>query len=215
MVRLAQQQHPDVILLLGDYVSTHKGIAEIERAFEGIDAPQGVYAVLGNHDHWSGAQRVVESLQRAGIRVLNNESVCLKHNGTTLTLVGIDDMWSGKPDFERAFANVPDDGAVILLSHNPDAVLMPSSKRAVLTLSGHTHAGQVWTPYFIRQLLASTIDRNLIPATEYGQRTPYGLHDLGDRWVYITSGVTRGRFPPRWFTRPEIVIVEIVPEGKH
>ncbi len=211
-LQMAQQQRPDIIVLLGDYVSTKAGLPYLASALRGVEAPYGVYAVLGNHDHWADAPRVTETLQKLGIQILHNESITLHKGQTRLVMVGLDDLWAGVPDWERAFAKVPSDVPVILLSHNPDAALHPMHKRAMLILSGHTHAGQIWTPQLFRQLLARVTKEGLIPATEYGQHYPYGLRRVDNTWVYVTSGITLGRFPPRWFTRPEVVIVEVSPE---
>ncbi len=208
-LQIAKQQRPDAIVLLGDFVHGKAALPYLPNALRGVNASYGVYAVLGNHDHWAGAQQVIETLRKLGIRVLVNESVLLRKGETRIALVGIDDLWAGAPDWQRAFSKVPKGVPVILLSHNPDAALHPMRERATLILSGHTHAGQVWTPTLVRRTLQRVTGRKFIPATKYGQRYPYGLRRVSNAWVYITSGVTQGRFPPRWFTRPEVAIVQI------
>ncbi|MFN4180433.1 MAG: metallophosphoesterase [Armatimonadota bacterium] len=229
------RQQPDAIFLLGDFVNGRGAIPHIEPALKGINAPLGVYAVLGNHDHWADAHRVTSSLRRVGIRVLINESAILRKGDSTVALVGIDDLWSGKPNWWKAFSNVPKGAPIILLSHNPDAAIfwLPISeqrkfltKHAAITLddmkrhgsflrrqpvklilSGHTHGGHVWLP--VNRLFARLTRRRGIPVTEYGWRYPYGLRDIGTTWVYITKGVTVGNLTPRWFNAREIAIVKV------
>jgi hypothetical protein len=231
----AMKQRPDAIFLLGDFVSGRGAIPHIEPALKGVNAPLGVYAVLGNHDHWADAHQITLSLRRVGIRVLINESAILRKGNSTVALVGIDDLWSGKPNWRKAFSNVPKGVPIILLSHNPDAAIfwLPSreqqkmlTKHAAVTrddinrhgsflrqqpvkliLAGHTHGGHVWFP--LNRLFARLSKRRGIPVTEYGWRYPYGLRDIGTTWVYVTKGVTAGNKVPRWFNAPEIAIVEL------
>lgn len=204
---LVRKEQPDAILLLGDYVTSHAGIAYLHRAFEGIRAPLGVYAVLGNHDHWAGSAEITSILKAQGIQVLTNRAVRLRQGGGELWLVGIDDLWSGQPDWQEAFLDVPRDAVVVLLSHNPDAALSPYRERADLILSGHTHGGHLWLP--LARLLAQALGITLIPHSEYGNRTPHGLRQQGKTWVYVTSGITAGSRLPRWFNAREVVLVEI------
>lgn len=210
----AMHEKPDAILLVGDYVHTHHGIPYLKRALQGVSAPLGVYAVLGNHDHWAGKDAVIRALQDAGVRVLQDENLTLRKGDTQLTLVGIYDMLFSKPNWARAFRGVPEKPRhpVILLSHNPDAALSPYRDRATLIVAGHTHAGQVWMPTTAHRAAQSLFGRSYIPRTKYGTSHPYGLYREGETWVYITSGVTHGRSVPRWYTRPELSIIELTPE---
>lgn len=203
---LIDQQKPDAILLLGDFVTSHHGTPALTEVLEGIHAPLGVYAVLGNHDHWAGAGEITHALKKHGVEVLTNRAVRLKHGQHELWLVGIDDLWSGKPDWQKAFRGVPSTASVILLSHNPDAVLAPQRERANLILSGHTHGGHIGLPLF--HLLSRVFGIALIPHSEYGARHPYGLHHEGTTWIYVTKGVTAGSRLSRWYNAREVVIVE-------
>jgi hypothetical protein len=209
----AMAQQPDVILLVGDYVHTHHGLPYLRRALQGVRAPLGVYAVLGNHDHWSGKDAVIRALQESGVVVLGEANRTVRKGDTRLTLVGVYDLLCQKPRWERAFRGVPakPDHPVILLSHNPDAVLSPYRDRTTLIVSGHTHAGQVWAPTTAHRAMQRLFGRSYIPKTRYGTAHPYGLYQEGDTYIYITSGVTHGRAVPRWYTRPEVSIIELTP----
>ncbi len=134
----------DVIALTGDFVSSH-GMRFLRAASPEIATLQprlAVFACLGNHDHWENAQGVTAVLQDAGVRVLVNQAKRLTDG---LWIAGIDDLMSGEPDLERTVADVPDDAALLLLSHNP-TVISHVADHPCLVLSGHTHGGQVALP---------------------------------------------------------------------
>jgi predicted MPP superfamily phosphohydrolase len=131
----AAATHPDLILLGGDFATTRLG--ELEPclpAFSRLRAPLGVWAVLGNHDHYTeDAHRIREMLEAAGIRVLHNDAACIERDGSKVVLVGIDDLHWGRVDLEGALESgrkLATDCPVILLSHNPD-VFFSAAKMGV------------------------------------------------------------------------------------
>lgn len=206
----AVRQKPDVIVLLGDFVAGPAAINQIPSVFASLHAPQGVFAVLGNHDNWAGAKAVKQALTDAGIRVLVNQNVIIRKGRTRLALVGIDDLWTGNVDWAAAWRGVPKGVPAVVLSHNPDAALHREGQRAMLIISGHTHAGKYWVPTFVHRAVARISKRGFISASRYGSAHPYGLVRERWGWIYITSGVSRGYFPPRWFTRPEVAVIELL-----
>jgi len=137
---------PDLILLGGDLVTSCVHEFESQReAFGELRAPLGIFAVLGNHDHYSAEpQRMRESLTQAGIEVLHNRRVTLRRGAGHLDLAGVDDLLLGQPDLDAALEGGK--GPVMLLSHNPDLFFEAARRGVELTLSGHTHAGQVRIP---------------------------------------------------------------------
>lgn len=205
----AMRRRPDLVVLVGDFVAGKWGLASIPSALKGLHAPLGVYAVLGNHDHWADGEEVRAQLAAAGVRVLVNDNVILRKGGTRLPLVGIDDLWTGHVDWERAWRGVPRGLPAILLSHNPQAAAYPAGQRASLILSGHTHGGKIRLPRWMLPLLRRYAHFTPIPHTTYGERHPYGLVREKWGWVYITSGVATGYSPPRWYTRPELAVLEL------
>jgi len=209
-VLLAERQKPDLIILAGDYVAGRGGLPYMAPILKGIHAPLGVYAVLGNHDHWADAGEAKAQLQAAGIRVLENENAILQKGETRMALAGIDDLWSGKVSWQKAFAGLPKDIPLVLVSHNPDAALFPQGRRAQLIISGHTHAGQIRLPHRLHRLLERLVGYDFPPATGYGRAHPYGLMREPWGWVYVTSGVAPGYAPPRWYTSPEVTVLELL-----
>ena len=145
----------DLLVFTGDMID--RRFPEVDRFlsfFGSLSAPDGVYCVLGNHEHWIDGPAVQKRLEENGWGVLENRSVPLRRGDRTLFLVGISDPASeredrtGGPDPDKAFQNVrPEPGdMVVVLAHNP--VLWDRLRRfpATLTLSGHTHGGQIGFP---------------------------------------------------------------------
>ena len=193
-VEMANSLRPDLIILGGDYIShRRKYIAPCARVLGRLRAPMGVYAVLGNHDHWVDAPATTRALEQVGIHILTNRG---EEISPGLYLAGIDDWWA-RPDLERAFAGAGKGDCVILVSHNPDAILDRRARRADLILSGHTHGGQV------------AVVGPLLVASEYGRRHPRGLHRVDDSQIYITTGVGNGFPPLRLFCRPEVALITL------
>lgn len=205
----AMRAKPDVILLLGDFVVHRNGVRYVGDLVAGVDAPLGVYAVLGNHDHWEGAGAITAQLESEDVQVLTNRHVVIQKGKTQLALVGIDDLWSGSPDWQAAFRGVPKGVPVLLMSHNPDAAISPEGQRAALIVSGHTHGGQVWTPTIVRQGMHLFAGTGWPPGSSYGRAHPYGLMRERWGWIYVTSGVVRRFTLPRWFTEAEVAVLEL------
>jgi predicted MPP superfamily phosphohydrolase len=131
---------PDYIFFTGDYIDKKTTnpkypMAEYLRRFR---ASRGTFCCLGNHDHLRGSGLTGKILEKAGIRLLHNESVRLESG---LWLAGIDDLHEGKPDIARTFADLPADQTSIVLSHNP-RLIEKAKGRDIIILSGHTHGAQ-------------------------------------------------------------------------
>jgi hypothetical protein len=208
-VQEAMRRQPDLVILVGDFVSGRRGLRRLHTALAGLHAPLGVYAVQGNHEHWTDPEAVRRELEALGIRLLVNEHVVVRQGDTRLALVGLDDLWAGKADWEAAFHGVPEGVPVVLISHNPDAALDPRGQRAALLLSGHTHGGLIGPARPLLRALDRYTGRGWPPGTRYGRSHLSGLFREGGSWVYITGGVTPGFSPPRWFLRPEIGVLEV------
>jgi len=200
-VRLANAQRPDVVLLLGDYCHRHRRHIEpgIE-PFADLEAPHGVFAVLGNHDHWENAPMTRAALAAAGVVELTNASRRIQKGSTALAIGGVDDLWTGRQEPERAFAGVADDVPRILMSHNPDyAEELPEGIRVDLMVSGHTHGGQVWLP-----ILGAPI----VPS-RYRQKYRSGLVDGPRCRVYVSRGLGTITPPVRFLCRPELSVLTL------
>jgi uncharacterized protein len=206
IVSIINQRHPDLVVLLGDFI-VHGVIGggrvepEVTAArLEALRAPLGVFAVLGNHDWWYDGERVARALRAAGIVVLEDEAVRLRHRGHALWLVGLADFDTRASDPARTTSAVPSAEPIIALTHNPDIFpLVPP--RVAITLAGHTHGGQVYLPL---------IGRPIVPS-RYGQRYAIGHIEEGGRHLFVTSGIATSIIPVRFLVPPEIVIARLRP----
>lgn len=191
VVKQALASKPDIILLGGDLVTFTRDIPLMTEILGDLHARDGVYAILGNHDIWAGPQQIQDLLTARGIQYLTNRSVVLARGGDKLPLLGIDEMYRGKPDVERAFAGV--DGPCIGISHHPDIIDLLDGRRLDLLLCGHTHGGQIRFPFF---------GPVVIPSVHEGEFAQ-GFHRVRRVLMYVSRGV--GAIPPlRILCRPEV-----------
>ena len=200
MVEAVNQATPDLVLLLGDYTihgvvaGDYLPIEAVAPLLDGLEAPLGRFAVLGNHDWWDDAPGITAALRQAGITVLDEELVRIARPGGALWLAGLADLWEGRPDPAALLAGVSDAAPVLVLSHNPDVFpLVPA--RAALTVAGHTHGGQVKLPL---------LGRPVVPS-EHGQRFAYGHVVEEGRHLYVTAGLGTSILPVRFGVPPEVV----------
>jgi hypothetical protein len=210
-VELCNQEKPDIVVLTGDYVSRRNSYAgftlaqfwardiktyaeEMAAIVADLQAPEGVFAVPGNHDLASGnGADILGLLQNNGAQVLVNRAVVLRK---TLPLIGFDDLRAGRPDLEKACGDISPDTPQIILSHNPR--LFPRlSEHNCLFISGHTHGGQVHLPgtHFRRR----PRDMRFSPWHQ-------GWYRHANAQMFISVGVGSVHFPMRYGCPPEIVV---------
>lgn len=214
---------PDLTLLLGDFVASRDrapndpAMAEWAGELARLRPRDGVFAILGNHDWWhdepalaaqGGPTAVGRALEAAGIPMLENRAVKLDTAAGPLWLAGLGDQIAfetlrqrrryGVDDLAGTMAQIADDGApAIMMAHEPDAFArMPA--RVALTLSGHTHGGQIrlfgWSP--------------VVPS-RYGNRYAYGHVRENGRDLIVSGGIGTSKVPVRLGVPPEIVLVEL------
>ncbi|MGF1501373.1 MAG: metallophosphoesterase [Paracoccaceae bacterium] len=212
----------DLIVLLGDYVAGHRFVSrpvpvtEVARVLAGLRAPLGVHAILGNHDWWDdlSAQRdrrgpiiAHRALEAVGIPVLENAAIRLAHRRQAVWLAGLGDQLAflpsrrpgriGVDDLPATLAALSDDAPAILLAHEPD-IFPAVPERVALTLSGHTHGGQV------RLLGYSPV----VPS-RYGNRYAYGHVTERGRHLVVSGGIGCSILPVRVGVPPEITLVTL------
>ena len=188
----------DVLLLGGDFIYLRPdGIEEISRRFGRIPA-RARYAVLGNHDLWSQDARIVRALEAEGIEVLVNRSSTLPSPFEHVSICGLDEPWTGRPDADAAF-----DGAAevrILLMHAPGGLLVVGPRRFDLALCGHTHGGHIALPGGIP----------IVNVDPLGRRYPHGEHVVSDgRTIIVSRGVGATESPVRLFADADVRIVTL------
>ena len=193
------QINPDLILLGGDYVFYRKKyIAPLFKELGRLHPPLGIFGVLGNHDHWADDNETRRKMRENKIICCDNKSFWVKKGSDSIKIGGVDDLWYGSQMPENTLRGLRKSDFAILLCHHPDYLENIHSELIDLTLSGHTHGGQVtlfgWAP--------------LLPS-EYGQKYRYGLIRSGNTQSYITSGVGTVMPPIRFFCPPEIVLLRL------
>jgi hypothetical protein len=221
---------PDMVVLLGDYLVDHRfatrhpAMEEAAAILGGLRAPPlGIHAVLGNHDWWEDPAtragrlpRAIGILGAAGLPVLHNEVARVPHDGGTVRVAGLGSQWAiplgrgrgfiGRHDLAGTLARAapPGDDAspVILLAHEPD-IFPEVPARVALTLSGHTHGGQVriagWSPW--------------VPS-RYGNRYAWGHVEEDGRHLVVSGGIGQSILPVRLGMPSEITLVELGPAAR-
>ena len=212
---------PDLIALLGDYMTAHPFVtgkvapAAWAAALATLKAPLGVHAVLGNHDWWDdrkvqtakrGPPMARAALENAGLPVYENDAVRIVKDGKAFWLLGLGDQlafklgqrrFRGVDDLAATLAKVPDGAPAILLAHEPD-IFTQTGSRVALTLSGHTHGGQV-----------RVLGYSPIVPSRFGNRFAYG-HIIEDgRHLIVSGGLGCSIMPVRIGVPPEILLVEL------
>jgi predicted MPP superfamily phosphohydrolase len=199
-VEIANQLHPDLLVLTGDYVLDFAElIFELTPVLAGLDAAHGVYSIVGNHDYWTDPEVVRLGLEQARIPLLINEGIPIHSGRDSFYLAGMDDGWSGQPDLDQALSKWSDEMPAVLLVHEPDFWDdVSSDPRISLQLSGHTHGGQVRLPGYGAPILP-----------RYGQKYDQGLFHNHGRWLYVNRGIGVVPPPVRFNCRPEITEITL------
>jgi predicted MPP superfamily phosphohydrolase len=206
IVSAVNDAHPDIVLLAGDFVVGEKYEGTARRALDlepiaGLRAPDGIFAVLGNHDHWTDPDAIRSSLRSAGVRVLENDAT----RRGAVTIVGIDDRFSHHDNIARSAQRAAMLGGVpIAFTHSPD--LAPElPKNMTVLFAGHTHCGQVVAPW-VGPIVRYSRGRRL-----YNQKYRCGRIVEHGRVTIVTGGIGSGTLPLRLGARPDWWLIELVP----
>jgi predicted MPP superfamily phosphohydrolase len=201
-IEAANAREADLIVVTGDLLTTgtayHDDVVEV---LSGLRARDGVYGCLGNHDYY-GEDTLCAKLAARGVRILRNEGVALARGGDTLWLAGVEDVWRGQVDLARALRDRPEAVPAILLAHNPDFFPHARDAGIALTLSGHTHAGQLAVPFLTSRATLS----HLVT------RWPAGLFREGSSQLFVHAGLGTTGPAIRLGAAPEVVEIELVPD---
>lgn len=194
---------PDLIAITGDQVDDYaRDVEPFAAAFRGLSAPLGVFAIPGNHDVYAGWPAVHRGLEAMGITVLVNRAMPLERNGARFWVAGTGDPAGRRgtpvaPDIERTLASVPPEAFTLALAHNP--ALWPAlARRGVeLTLSGHTHYGQIAIPRLGWSLASPFLEHAM------------GQHQKDGSQLYINPGTNYWGIPFRIGTPPEVTVLTL------
>jgi predicted MPP superfamily phosphohydrolase len=196
-IKIANRLRPDMFLLTGDYVSHEREyIAPVAVELAKLKSRYGTYGCLGNHDHWTDADLVTHLFRGEGINMLVNEGLRLDIRGASFWLAGVDDYMVGKTDVPTALRGSFPDEMKLLLAHNPIIFREAARYGVDLTLSGHTHGGQIK----IRDE-----EKRILPR----RKLTSGLHEKKNSQIYITRGIGTVVVPMRYQCPPEISLLEL------
>jgi predicted MPP superfamily phosphohydrolase len=200
VVEVARNARPDLVALTGDYTTMYRRYIEpCAEALGTLEAPEGIWAVLGNHDHYTDAQLTTRALERARIHVLNNANTVIRRGADVLQLAGVDDWSWGKTDWARAFYGMDRKRPSVLLSHQPRVLDFAETQGVSLILSGHTHGGQLSFP------LIGAPARFISAEMKYAR----GLFERGGTQLYVSRGTGMIGLPVRFGARPEISVLRL------
>jgi predicted MPP superfamily phosphohydrolase len=215
----------DLITSGADYVPA------VAAVLGGLRAPDGVFGCMGNHDYFTDGERFARELTRHGMQLLRNRGLVIDRPGgrpvaedfgtevvslrpeptweerervpapSYLYLAGVDDTWTHRHDLDRALAGRPAGAPVILLAHDPLLFPAAAARGVALTLSGHTHGGQLAVPLAPRRWNLARL------VTEFTA----GLYKIGDAVLYVNRGLGTTGPPIRLGVRPEIALFTLMP----
>jgi uncharacterized protein len=197
----------DLVALTGDYVTSgvrfHEDIAAV---LTRLRARDGVVAVLGNHDYFGEGDPLIGLLRAGGVTVLRNERIRVARGDAGLVIGGVDDLWTRRADVARTMAGWDRSEPLLMLAHDPALFPDIAGRGAALTLSGHTHWGQVAVPFLARHLNLSRLTTPLHS----------GRHRRGDSTLWINPGLGTTGPPLRLGAAPEITVLVLrAPRSVH
>lgn len=202
VVEQVKTEKPDLVLLGGDYISGDpRVVPPLLKKLEKLQASQGVFAVMGNHDGWAGSRSVVRrQFEKAGISFMINQHSLLNIRGEALAVAGTDFVWLGKPDPVATLGKIPGKVPVIALVHEPDYFdTMISQREVILQVSGHSHGGQCQVPII-----------GYAPKTvRYGKKYVEGHFASGGSNLFVTRGVGTTGPRVRFACPPELAMLNL------
>jgi predicted MPP superfamily phosphohydrolase len=200
--RAANGRAPDLTVVTGDLVTSgteyYDDIADVVGA---LTAKDGTFVSMGNHDYFGDGEPLIAKLRARGARVLRNDGLFLTRGDARLYLCAIDDTWTKRDDMDAALAGRADGVPTVLLAHDPERFRASSKKDVELTLSGHTHGGQIAVPFLSEHLSLSHLTHHF----------HQGLYTKGRSTLYVHPGLGTTGPPIRIGVAPAVVILTLVP----
>ncbi len=201
LIHKANTLQKDLIVCTGDYTLEKNGTKQIDTVWPQLmklNAKDGVYSVLGNHDHWGSTDRSLYWLEKSGQSV-RHKAVPIIREEKKIWIGGAGDYMEDDLGIDDAFQHVPDSECKVLLSHNPDSADTDYKTRIDLMISGHTHGGQVIIPFIGAPILPV---KNKIYSSGFIRTEGTNL--------YISRGLGWAIIPVRFNCLPEISVLKLV-----
>jgi predicted MPP superfamily phosphohydrolase len=199
MDRVSQAQ-PDLVFITGDFITDLEFAGQLPGLLRRLHSRYGIYAILGNHDHWAGAPEVIQAVSSAGVEVIGNGSRrLLLEDGLSLTILGCEEPWS--PDRWVA-PEIKNGDLALALSHSADQIYDLNRAGAHAVFSGHYHAGQFQLPL---------VGPLLVPS-RYGRRFYQGHYVIGKTHLFVSAGAGAADPPLRLYCQPDVIVVDFCVE---
>jgi predicted MPP superfamily phosphohydrolase len=201
IVDLVNRQNPDLVAITGDFVSyIFEDFAdELARSLGRLHPRDATVAILGNHDHWVGADNVRRFIKSGNVIELCNDVFTISRGGAMLHIAGLDDIIANKHQLDLVLNKLPSSGPAILMVHEPDfADVSARTGRFCLQLSGHSHGGQIVIPK-----LGTPIRSYLF------RKYPLGRYQVGDMIQYTNRGLGTNLIWSRINCPPEITVFSL------
>lgn len=204
IVEIINGQNPDIVIFTGDLIdhfnSYNGDIDEIWETLSLINAPQGKFAVYGNHDYGGGSEKAYKKIMdNSNFITLVNDNIKLEQYN--INIIGLDDAIFGKRDKDKIISCIDADYYNIVISHEPDIIDMYLEYNIDLFLAGHSHGGQVNIPF---------LSTNILPplATKY-IRGIYEFENYRETVMYVNIGIGTSQVPLRFMAVPEITVFSL------
>jgi predicted MPP superfamily phosphohydrolase len=190
----------DLVAVTGDLIASGSTFVPVVAASLGkLRGRDGVFACMGNHDYFTDGEEMAGALERQGLTLLRNRGVEVRRGGGGIYVAGVDDTWTRRDDLDAALAARPAGAPVLLLAHDPALFPGAAERGVALTLSGHTHGGQIGVPFFAKRFnLARSITRFTT-----------GLYQIGAATLYVTRGLGTTGMPIRLSVPAEIAVLTL------
>lgn len=206
--KVVEAEQPDLILLSGDYINVPMDAVKFLRYLHTVTKGYSTVMCLGNHDlrafsrSRKGLANFISEIEALSVEVLINRSVIVEKHGKKYNIIGIDVLFEGKPDIEKAVANCIPGAPRIALTHNPDLALKIPGKIVDYLFCGHFHGGQIWMPFNLEFFL---LRKEQLCRMGFKR----GCKRINDINVYINRGIGNVVVPFRLLSRPEVLICTI------
>jgi hypothetical protein len=201
VVEMINREEPDLVAITGDFVTYDPDEFEedLVGALQKLEPRDSSVAILGNHDHWTDPVLIRRILHQSNVIDLSNRVLTLRRGEDSLHIAGVDDTMEKLDDLDFVLEQIPEEGAAILLAHEPDfARKSASSGRFDLQLSGHSHGGQIVLPL---------VGPPVLPPL--GRKYPKGFYKIKDMHLYTNRGIGTTSIRLRINCPPEIAVLAL------
>ena len=205
-VKTMNDLQTDLIVVTGDFVNSQtEEVYPFAEAFSNLQSPNGVYGCLGNHDYFAkDVERVAKEVDGCGIKLLRNDAVRIQKGNSYFNLVGVDDIGHNadpKDYMTKALVFAKNDQPKIMLCHKPYYFQQAKDLGIDLTLSGHTHGGQI---------VFGAINQKRISLAALFSPYISGLYNIDQSHLYVNNGIGFTGIPLRINCPAELTVITLV-----